>query len=90
MTIRFLLIAAAAIGNFTLGAAVLSRAPRGAVHRYFALFSWSVAVWTLSNGFALAYPEVPWRDIWPRLAFAAASVIPLAFLPLAPARSGIL
>lgn len=83
MTTRFVLIVAAAIANFTLGAAVLSRAPRGVVHRYFALFSWSVAVWTLSNGFALAYPEGPWRDIWPRLAFAAASVIPLAFLLLA-------
>ena len=83
MTARFVLIVAAAIANFTLGATVLSRSPRGVVHRYFALFSWSVGVWTLSNGFALTYPEVPWRDIWPRLAFAAASVIPLAFLLLA-------
>jgi len=83
VTTRFILIVAAAIANFALGAAVLSRAPRGLVHRYFALFSWSVAVWTLSNGFALVYPELPWRDIWPRVAFAAASMIPLTFLLLA-------
>ncbi len=29
------------------------------------------------------YPDPPWRDIWPRLAFASAAIIPVAFLLLA-------
>jgi PAS domain S-box-containing protein len=83
VTSQLAFIVAAALANFSLGAAVLARAPRAVIHRYFALFSWAVAVWTLSNGFAVAYPDVPWRDIWPRLAFASAAVIPIAFLLLA-------
>lgn len=83
MTSELAFIAAAALANFSLGAAVLFRAPKAVIHRYFALFSCAVAVWTISNGFALAYPEVPWRDIWPRLAFASAAIIPISFLLLA-------
>jgi PAS domain S-box-containing protein len=83
VTSQLAFIAAAALANVSLGAAVLSRAPKAVIHRYFALFSCAVAVWTISNGFALAYPEVPWRDIWPRLAFASAAVIPISFLLLA-------
>jgi PAS domain S-box-containing protein len=82
VTSQVAFIAVVALANFGLGVTVLSRDPRRAIHRYFALFSWSVAIWTLSNGLALTFPSEPWRDIWPRLAFASASIIPIAFLLL--------
>src|SRR5262249_33994279 len=60
-----------------LGAFVLSRHPIGLIHRYFFLFTLSVAVWTLSSTFVLGYYH---SSLWGRLAFAAASSIPLTFL----------
>src|SRR3990172_5775541 len=70
----------AAAANLALGLMVLLRQPRGPIHRYFALFSLSVATWTLSNGLVFSYRESDWGAVWGRLAFASASVIPLAFL----------
>jgi PAS domain S-box-containing protein len=80
MTLQPALVAAAALANLALGFIVLLRNPRGAIHRYFALFSLSVAVWTLSSTFVFTYHGSAWRALWGHLAFAAASVIPLAFL----------
>ena len=77
------LIGAAGIASLGLGAAVLSRQPKGKINRYFALFSFAVTTWTLSNAFAVAqFQSVP-DYIWPRLAFASASIIPIAFLAFA-------
>jgi PAS domain S-box-containing protein len=77
------LIGASGIASLGLGAAVLSRQPRGKINRYFALFSFAVTAWTLSNAFAVAefqgFPDY----IWPRFAFASASIIPIAFLAFA-------
>ena len=70
----------AAAANLALGLMVLLRQPRGPIHRYFALFSLSVATWTLSNGLVFSYRESDWGAVWGRLAFASASIIPLAFL----------
>jgi len=77
---HLVLITLAALANLVLGAAILSKEPRGRIHRYFALFSFSVAAWTLSNGLVSAYPDTEWGFVWGRLAFASASVIPVAFL----------
>jgi len=74
------LIVAAAAANIVLGAAVLGRKPRNNINRYFALFSFFVAAWTLSNGLALADPTSESALFLARLAFASASAIPLAFL----------
>lgn len=80
MTGHLALIAAAALGNIVLGAAVFARKPDARVNRYFALFSFSVASWTLGNGIAIAYPESAVALLLARVAFASASAIPLAFL----------
>jgi PAS domain S-box-containing protein len=82
MSSQFAFIVAVALANLCLAVMVLSRAPRDVIHRYFAMFSGAVALWTLSNACALEFRELPWRDIWPRLAFASASIIPIAFLLL--------
>lgn len=77
------LIAAAGVASLGLGAAVLSRQPRAQINRYFALFSFAVTAWTLSNAFAVAqFHGVP-DYLWPRFAFASASIIPIAFLAFA-------
>ena len=79
MTGHLALIAAVAVANLALGAAVLAKQPRGKINRYFALFSFAVAAWTLSNGLALTYPEAQWGYLLARFAFASASIIPIAF-----------
>jgi PAS domain S-box-containing protein len=77
MTLQLALVTAAALATLTLGGLVLFKNPAGSIHRYFALFTLSVAVWTLSSTFVLGYYPSP---LWGRLAFGAASAIPLAFL----------
>lgn len=77
MTLQLALITTAALANLTLGCVVFLRNPRGQIHRYFALFSVCVAVWTLSSTFVFTSE---WRAVWGRLAFGAASMIPLSFL----------
>jgi two-component system NtrC family sensor kinase len=77
MTLQLTLVTAAALANLVLGLIVLSRNPSGPVHRHFAFFTLSVAVWTLSSTFVLVHYHSP---LVARLPFAAASAIPLAFL----------
>jgi PAS domain S-box-containing protein len=74
------LIFLATVANLGLGLAILSRNPRSPIHRYFALFSSSVASWTVSNGLVSAYPDTDWGYVWGRFAFASAALIPIAFL----------
>jgi PAS domain S-box-containing protein len=73
-------ITLAAVANLGLGIAILSRNRSSHIHRYFAVFSFSVAAWTLSNGLVSVYPGPPWGYVWGRLAFASASLIPISFL----------
>lgn len=80
MTPQLALIATAALGNIALGALVLLRQPRAKINRYFAVFSFSVAAWTASNALALAQLRFAPPDLFPRLAFASASLIPVGFL----------
>lgn len=97
MNPQLALIAAAALANIGLGAVVLARQPRSKVNQYFAVFSFSVAVWTVSNALALAQLRAFSVEFFPRLAFASASIIPVGFLlfstvfpttnPLAPKRA---
>src|SRR5262245_51223205 len=49
------------------------------VNQYFALFSLSVASWTLGNGLVAASADTPWGIVWARTAFVSASFIPVAF-----------
>jgi PAS domain S-box-containing protein len=83
MSVHLTLIILAAFANLVLGAAVLFRSPRGLIHRYFAFFSWAVASWTLSNGLVSAFAESNMGYLWARLAFASATLIPMAFLKFA-------
>jgi signal transduction histidine kinase len=80
MNPQLALIAAAALANIGLGVVVLARQRRSKINQYFALFSFSVAVWTVSNALALAQLRAFSADFFPRLAFASASIIPLGFL----------
>ena len=80
MNLQLTLITAAAFANLILGAVVLFRNARGAIHRSFAFFSFSVAVWTLSSTFVLTDRGSGWGAVWGRLAFGSASLIPLSFL----------
>ena len=80
MNPQLVLIIAAAVGNIGLGALVLARQPTAKINRYFAVFSFSVAAWTASNALALARLQFAPSDFFPRLAFASASLIPVAFL----------
>ncbi|MGH6804801.1 MAG: histidine kinase N-terminal 7TM domain-containing protein, partial [Methyloceanibacter sp.] len=75
-----LLITFTAVATLALGVVILSKRPKGRIHRSFAAFSFSVAAWTVSNGLVAAYPDAELGYIWGRLAFASASVIPIAFL----------
>ncbi len=77
---HFSLILFAALANLVLGAIILHKQPAGHIHRSFAAFSFSVALWTLSNGLVSAYPGTTWGYVWGRLTFASASIIPFAFL----------
>ena len=80
MTPQLALIAAAALGNIALGALVLLRQPKAKINQYFAVFSFSVAACTASNALALAQLRFAAPDLFPRLAFASASLIPVGFL----------
>ncbi len=80
MTGHLTLLTIAALANAGLGAIVLSRDFNNSIYRSFAAFSFSVATWTLSNGLVSLYADTPWGYLWGRLAFASASVIPVAFL----------
>jgi signal transduction histidine kinase len=80
MNPQLALIAAAALANIGLGVVVLARQPSSKINQYFALFSFSVALWTVSNALALAQLRAFSTDFFPRLAFASASVIPVGFL----------
>lgn len=74
----FILILTTA-ANLLLGLTVWLRNTSQRVNQYFALFSLSVASWTLSNGLVATYADTPWGVVWARTAFASASFIPLAF-----------
>ena len=77
---HLLLVGLTALATLGLGIVILSKQPTGPIHRSFAAFSISVAVWTASNGLVAAYPATDWGYLWGRLAFASASLIPFAFL----------
>jgi PAS domain S-box-containing protein len=77
---RLTFIVIAAIANLVLGLFVFTKGPRNAINRHFAFFSISVAAWTLSNGLVSSYAGTEWGYVWARLAFASASLIPIAFL----------
>lgn len=68
------------IANLSLGLVVWLRSPSQRVNQYFGAFSIAVAVWTLSNALVNAYADSPSGIVWARLAFASATVMPLAFL----------
>ncbi len=80
MSGRLFLIVVAALGNVGLGAFIWLKSSRNAVNRYFALFSFAVAAWTVSNGLVSIYADSAWGFLWARLAFASASLIPITFL----------
>ena len=80
MSGRLTFIVIAAIANFGLGLFVYSRNSRNAINRHFALFSFAVAAWTLSNGLVSSYAGSEWGYVWARFAFASASMIPMTFL----------
>jgi PAS domain S-box-containing protein len=77
---HLLLTIVSAMANIGLGLAILSRNNRSSIHGYFSIFSFAVAAWTVTNGLVSAYAGTEWGYIWGRLAFASASVIPMAFL----------
>jgi PAS domain S-box-containing protein len=74
------LLSLAAFANLVLGVAVLLKNPHALIHRYFALFSISVAVWTLSNSLLSVFAQTELGYMWARLAFASSAVIAVAFL----------
>ena len=80
MSGRLAFIVIAAIANFGLGAFVYRKHSRNEINRYFAFFSFAVAVWTLSNGLVSTYAASEWGYVWARFAFASASLIPITFL----------
>jgi signal transduction histidine kinase len=80
MSGRLAFIVIAAIANFGLGTFVYLKHSRNEINRYFAFFSFSVAVWTLSNGLVSTYAGSEWGYVWARFAFASASLIPITFL----------
>lgn len=80
MSGRIFFIVVAALANVGLGAFIWLKSSRNAINRYFALFSFAVAAWTVSNGLVSIYADSPWGFIWARLAFASASLIPITFL----------
>jgi signal transduction histidine kinase/MFS family permease len=80
MSGRLAFIVIAAIANFGLGAFVYLKHSRNEINRYFAFFSFAVAVWTLSNGLVSTYAGSEWGYVWARFAFASASLIPITFL----------
>jgi signal transduction histidine kinase len=80
MSGRLVFIVVAAIANVGLGAFIWLKSSRNAINRYFALFSFAVAAWTVSNGLVSSYADSPWGYVWARLAFASASLIPITFL----------
>src|SRR6266566_3888796 len=80
MSGRLAFIVIAAIANFGLGAFVYLKHSRNEINRYFAFFSFAVAVWTLSNGLVSTYAASEWGYVWARFAFASASLIPITFL----------
>ena len=77
---HLLLITFTALATLGLGVVILSKRPKARIHRSFAAFSLSVAAWTVSNGLVAAYPDTDFGYVWGRLAFASASIIPIAFL----------
>ena len=79
MSGRLVFIVVAAIANVGLGAFIWLKSSRNAINRYFALFSFAVAAWTVSNGLVSSYADSPWGYVWARLAFASASLIPITF-----------
>jgi PAS domain S-box-containing protein len=82
MSGRLTFIVLTALANVALGTFVYLklRTSRGSIGRYFAFFSYSVAAWTLSNGFVSLYAASDWGYVWARFAFASASLIPVTFL----------
>ncbi|HEY7531464.1 MAG TPA: ATP-binding protein [Nitrospiraceae bacterium] len=77
---RLTFIVIAAVANFGLGLFVYAKNPRNPINRHFALFSFAVAAWTLSNGLVSSYAGSAWGSLWARFAFASASMIPMTFL----------
>jgi len=65
--------------NLVLAVLVWVKNTQQRVSQYFALFSLSVASWTLSNGLVAAYADTQWGIVWARAAFVSASIIPLSF-----------
>jgi PAS domain S-box-containing protein len=80
MTGRLVFIVIAAIANLGLAIFVFLKNPQNRINRYFALFSFAVAAWTLSNGLVSSYAGSQSGFVWARFAFAFASLIPITFL----------
>lgn len=82
MTGRLTFLVITALANVAFGTFVYLklRISRRAIGQYFALFSYAVAAWTLSNGLVSLYAGSERGYLWARLAFASASLIPLTFL----------
>jgi PAS domain S-box-containing protein len=74
------LLSLAAVANLVLGMTVLIKNPHALIHRYFALFSISVASWTMSNSLLSVFAQSESGYVWARLAFASSAVIAVAFL----------
>ncbi len=74
------LLSLAALANLMLGVAVLVKNPHALIHRYFALFSISVAAWTMSNSLLSVFAQTELGYMWARFAFASSAVIAVAFL----------
>jgi two-component system NtrC family sensor kinase len=76
---RLVILLLTTCANLVLGLAVWRKNPSQQVNQRFALYSLSVAAWTLSNGLVNTYAATPHGVVWARAAFASASAIPLSF-----------
>ncbi len=79
MTPELVALGLTAGAHAVLGLTVWRKHPGGPANRRFALLSGTLAAWTLSNGLVYSCAATPWGIVWARTAFAAASLIPLAF-----------
>lgn len=76
---RLLILVLTTAANVLLALIVWLKNASQRVNQYFALFSISVASWTLSNGLVATYPDTAWGIVWARTAFVSASLIPVTF-----------
>jgi PAS domain S-box-containing protein len=80
MTDTLVILGVTGSANLLLGLLVYTRDPKAESNRYFMLFSFLVAAWSISNGLVTRFAAEPSGVYWARAAFAAASLIPASFL----------